>query len=51
MLEFILPDVGLLLLCCVLRHMGLIEFEMYIPQWLRTWLDNRVQDLPDMERL
>lgn len=51
MIEYLASDAGLLLLCFVLKHMGIIEMELYVPQWLRTWLDNRVQDLPDWERL
>jgi hypothetical protein len=51
MIEYLAPDAGLLLLCFVLKHCGLIEMEFYVPRWLSRWLESSVEDLPDWERL
>lgn len=51
MLEFLMPDVGLLLLCFVLKHCGVIEMELYVPACVKRWADGMVQDLPEWERL
>lgn len=43
MIEYLLPDVIFFCLCLILSKLGVIEMEMWVPQWLQAG----VQDLPD----